>query len=96
MFHSLLSYRTEDGDELAVGRDSVGQHLLVFDGPGGRETVIRFDRVRIDTQKIVLEVADSVHAPTYVEAGSLEGQPQSFGAVGEWLEDAAQNHEVLA
>lgn len=77
--------------EIVVGLDAGvdrGDWCLVFDGFDRRETVIRFDRVEIERHEIVL-IAKTLRES--IKTGSLEGSPEAFGAVGEWLAAFAED-----
>lgn len=88
MFHEIESETFDDGSSVSVGRDREGQYMLVCDGPGGLETVIRFDAIQLKRNAIVFRVADSTYSPNYIQSGQIERG--GLGAVGAWIEAFAE------
>ena len=78
-----------DGDRhLTVMRPRRGSGFqLVVDGPGGVETVIRFDEVEI--AKVNVEFYRRIGNRIRVEIGSIEPDLDAWSAVGEWLRSHA-------
>lgn len=86
MFRPIESHtfdrKYSDGDEIHVGRDRRGMYMVVFDGPDGLETVIKFDTVEIGNNTV--EFFKTTPKRT-VSTGQLEGTIETYGSVGEYL-----------
>lgn len=74
-----------DGSTIGVGVNRHNQPEVVFDGPGGLETVIRFDILHVRERFIELRRAYRVGETA--PSGSLEGGPENYGEVGEWFKE---------
>lgn len=72
------------GDTMILSDVRGRGYELVFDGPNGLETCIRFEHV--DVGKCAITFYRGGHR---YETGSLEGGPEDYGDVGEWLADHA-------
>lgn len=81
-FDEIASHEFDDGSTIAVGTNRHDKPLVAMDGAGGLETTIRFDRVQIKENHILLRRGPG--SPVVV-AGSVEGSPADYGDVGEWF-----------
>lgn len=82
MFDPIATHECDDGREIAVGEsDGRCAFELVLNGPGAREVSIPFETVAVESNTTVLYC--DRYEPK--ETGSIEGKPEVFGAVGEWL-----------
>lgn len=90
----VAEHEGEDG-HLSVSRPRRGSGFqLVFDGPAGVETVIRFDELEIS--RVNVQFYRRVGRPRF-QTGSIEPDLTAWGDVGKWLRDhAAQAPEVEA
>lgn len=91
----ILAEHEDDDRYLSVARPRRGNGFeLVFDGPAGLETVIRFDELEIS--KVNITFYRRVGRPRF-ETGSVEPDLAAWGDVGEWLrEHAVKTPEATA
>lgn len=86
MVHNAeATHEYDDGSEISVGFNRHGQAQVVMDGPGGLETVIRFDQLHVRERFIEFRRAYRVGETR--PSGSLEGGTQNYGEVGEWFDE---------
>lgn len=71
----------EDGDYAILDLPN-GEYALAFDDANGLETTIEFNRVGY---KRGFSLYHKTGEGRLVHSGSLEGSPEEYGAVGEWL-----------
>lgn len=92
-FHCIAQARY-DGSLVSFGRlnrASGGEWALVFEGHGGLETVIEFDRVDLSGADISL-IRD-VRSAGLIRAAGIEHSPEEFGEVYEALAMVAEGED---
>lgn len=82
-FDEIETHEFDDGSSISVGPNRHGEPMLVMDGAGGLETVIRFNRVGIKHDHI--EFRREAGGPSTPVTGTIEGDPGNYGDVGVWL-----------
>ncbi|MEE6210874.1 hypothetical protein U3A55_12015 [Salarchaeum sp. III] len=84
-FNAFAEHEVDGDTRIAVGRNRHGEPLLVLDGPDGVTTNVRFDRATVTDYGIEFRLEPRT-GTTYMSA-SINGPPEEYGAVGEWVLD---------
>jgi hypothetical protein len=83
MRETLQTHEYDNGDRVDVIKMSRSYLTLVFNGPNGFETVIKFDAV-VTTEKRITFYRNGT------EVGSIEGKPDHHGELGAFLQSTGE------
>ena len=92
--HAQMAFEEDNRytDYLSVGTERRGnQTLLVFDGPDGLETVIRFTEITVGRNTVMFYSEHPGRYKRRQKTGQIEGQEN----VVEFLLSAVEEHEEL-
>lgn len=84
----LQSQVYENGDQVDVIKTSRSYLTLVFDGPNGFETLIRFDAVATTDKRIEF-------CRNGAEVGSIEGDLDHHGDLGAFLQSTSEIERMV-
>ena len=92
--HAQMVFESEGryADYLSLGTERRShQTVMVFDGPDGLETVIRFTELTVGRNSVVFYSRTRGRSSQRVQTGSIEGQQD----VVDFLTEAVEEHEQL-